>query len=317
MNESDRSRAEGHATARARRVATGILSGVLIASPMAASAQNDSELRAYAVEIILFRPSQQADLDERQWREAAQAAADATATTDEELVLDPDGSVTPEVDAAGASAPELEPFADGFGYLSEEGLPPVYRYEPPLPERFAALAPETRELSTLFDRLNRSSAYEPLLHERWMQLTYPRDVANPRPITVQREDLAIDGTVKLAVERRLHLELDLTLSQPGGVDYQLQQARVMTSGELHYVDHPAFGAVCRITPVELPDGYPDGMLEDLLQDARLYGADPDERLQSLPWPPPAPPATESMPDEMPEPAPDDDPSAPNDQTTTG
>ncbi|MEM9385802.1 MAG: CsiV family protein [Pseudomonadota bacterium] len=261
-----------------------------LALPLGSVAQTESQLRAYAVEIILFRPLQRSDLDERQWREAADATAAGDAAALDQLSA-------PLEDESAQSPSEPAPFADGFGYLSAEGLPPVYRYEAPLPERFADMAPDTRELSTLFDRLRRSSAYEPLLHERWMQLTYPRDVANPRPITLQRDDLSIDGTVKLAVERRLHLELSLTLSQAGSVNYELQQARVMTSGELHYVDHPAFGAVSRITPIELPEGYPDALLDDLLEDARLYGADPVRRMQSIPWPPPAPPPAEAMPNE--------------------
>ena len=276
-----------------------------LSHPAAAQAEDEGpDLRAYVLEIILFRPLNRSDLDERQWREAqaaAQAAAAAeaealkelerlegeTAIDDPSAMLMPPPEETPNVDRPPLA--ESEPFADGFGYLTDEVLPPVYRFEAPLPERFADMAEDTRELTTLFDRLRRSSAYEPLLHERWLQVTYPRDVANTRPLALEREDLAVTGTVKLAVERRLHLELDLTFSQPDMVDYRLQQTRVMTSGELHYIDHPAFGAVCRVTPAELPEGYPDALLADLLQDARLYAADPERRLQSLPWPEPPPP----------------------------
>jgi hypothetical protein len=36
--------------------------------------------------------------------------------------------------------------------------------------------------------------------------------------------------------------------------YRLMTTRRVTSGELHYFDHPAFGVLMRITPVPVQDG---------------------------------------------------------------
>ena len=76
------------------------------------------------------------------------------------------------------------------------------------------------------------------------------------------------GTIRLSLTRYLHVKLDLSYvdgqaaqavgapSQAGLTElplptrYHLSAERRISSGELHYFDHPAFGVLIKITPVK-------------------------------------------------------------------
>ncbi len=113
--------------------------------------------------------------------------------------------------------------------------------------------------------LAKSSAYRPLLHTAWRQAVSK----SRRPILLPENKSSVSGasvtgTVTVTKGRYLHLNLDLTLSTVAdtsyiGKDYRfgseatqikLQQSRRMRSSKLHYIDHPRFGVLAYITPVE-------------------------------------------------------------------
>jgi hypothetical protein len=108
--------------------------------------------------------------------------------------------------------------------------------------------PETAELSDPSDLLN-----EPLLKA---------STQGPFPSS---EQPAIDGIVRLSRSRFLHLALDLRYRRSDTRSegrlfsifdreteqeslYRLTQSRRVRSGELHYFDHPRFGAIVLLTP---------------------------------------------------------------------
>jgi len=185
----------------------------------------------------------------------------------------------------------------------------------PMPIAFEMLPDEEMQLNDDLKRLSRSRQFEPLLHVAWRQPTFDREHAQtillydgmtePAPeITTGKgtnrsnheEDTSVGppnprliGTVRLSVERYLHLAADLvyrvpviereavpvsdldlwddkpypTLTQHQGPAYQLKQwktirgfrleeSRRMRSKKIHYLDHPFFGVVVLVTPVELP-----------------------------------------------------------------
>jgi len=119
--------------------------------------------------------------------------------------------------------------------------------------------------------LARSAPYRPLAHLAWRQVVPGRQQAKPveLPGGQDNPDRAyVDGLVRVAVERYLHLDLDLRLHLPANVtqatsleygvpDIRLKQQRRMRSKELHYFDHPRFGVVALITPYESPQATPE------------------------------------------------------------
>jgi hypothetical protein len=138
-------------------------------------------------------------------------------------------------------------------------------------------------LQAIADSLRRSSAYRPLLHWRWTQPGWERSQARSlhvqvpagsalpltqpgagaskvalQPLRGAAEPAAIagaglpllDGTVSLARARFLHLAVDLIYVDPQtGVPMQLKETRRMRSNELHYLDHPRFGVLVQVTPL--------------------------------------------------------------------
>lgn len=113
--------------------------------------------------------------------------------------------------------------------------------------------------------------------------------ATPGP-AVLTEEPRLEGTVALKLGRYLHLDTDLVYRLPrtdvaeaeiatassisldpaaglsAGADFPpealaeppmqaflMDESRRMRSGELHYLDHPLFGLVARVTPYELPE----------------------------------------------------------------
>lgn len=120
--------------------------------------------------------------------------------------------------------------------------------------------------------LDRSSRYRTLAYLAWRQPVYDRDNARPIELPAQPRSNAawVEGSVSVAVERYLHLNLDLQLHlpaasvmtgpagaedsglEPRAPQIRLTEQRRMRSKELHYFDNPRFGVIALITPVEQP-----------------------------------------------------------------
>jgi hypothetical protein len=119
-------------------------------------------------------------------------------------------------------------------------------------------------LSAQRNALARSAPYRPITHLAWRQVVPGRQRAQALelPGGEHNPDRAyVDGVVRVAVERYLHLDLDLRLHLPataaqatspeyGVPEIRLRQQRRMRSKELHYIDHPRFGVIALITPYE-------------------------------------------------------------------
>ncbi|HHJ15373.1 MAG TPA: hypothetical protein ENJ80_01610 [Gammaproteobacteria bacterium] len=114
--------------------------------------------------------------------------------------------------------------------------------------------------------LGRSSQYRPLAYFAWRQSVLDRNQAQPVDLsseTHKKNGAYVDGTVRVAVERYLHLYLDLKLHIPINneqlelmeydiPEFRLAEHRRMRSKEIHYFDHPRFGVIALITPYEKP-----------------------------------------------------------------
>ena len=151
----------------------------------------------------------------------------------------------------------------------------------PPPRAVVTWLPKSQfRLTAQRNALARSAPYRPIAHLAWRQAVPGRRQAKALelPGGQHNPDRAyVDGLVRVAVERYLHLDLDLrlhlpdsaiqvapqdnqavpedyqdqTASQDFGVpDIRLRQQRRMRSKELHYFDHPRFGVIALITPYE-------------------------------------------------------------------
>jgi hypothetical protein len=151
--------------------------------------------------------------------------------------------------------------------------------EGPLPEAepipLTWLGKDTHRLSAQRNALRVSAQYRPLAHVAWRQPVLDRRQAKSIQLPVDENTAAasyVDGSVRVAVERYLHLYLDLQLhtldsyNDPDLLEFEtpefrLKEHRRMRSKEVHYFDHPRFGVIALITPYEAPQEAPAAAVE--------------------------------------------------------
>ena len=182
----------------------------------------------------------------------------------------------------GSDAGEVWP-VDFSDWFEEEPVDNTDISEPldPPPRAVVTWLPKSQfRLTAQRNALARSAPYRPIAHLAWRQAVPGRRQAKALelPGGQRNPDRAyVDGLVRVAVERYLHLDLDLRLHLPdsaiqaapqdnqalpedyqdqaasqdfGVPDIRLRQQRRMRSKELHYFDHPRFGVIALITPYE-------------------------------------------------------------------
>lgn len=112
----------------------------------------------------------------------------------------------------------------------------------------------TEDFAKIAEALRADGRYRLMLHRRWVQTAEPKSNAPAVPLTSW--DRELDGRLHFYLSRFLHVELNL-LFQPltsaiGGdaaPSYVIREQRRVRSNDLHYFDHPRFGALVRVTPV--------------------------------------------------------------------
>lgn len=236
-----------------------LLAHLLAALPAAVTAQDmpeaaeDGTVRRYTVEVIIF----------------AYKELDSVGTE----------SFVPEPLAATDAVPAFGD-RDAAERVTEEAQAEL---------RYRVLASNELALQDTWRMLSRLQAYEPLMHFGWVQETLP-DVTMPS-LALERfgsPPERLQGTVSLNLSRFLHLGVDLSLAadepypasargvpdDAGGrpsagtefgddsalyapLRYELEETRIMKSGEIRYYDHPHFGVIARVTRVG-DDGAPAG-----------------------------------------------------------
>ena len=158
------------------------------------------------------------------------------------LQLDPEAST----ENIRVTPPELPPPQT---YPAPLELPDSGSATPPPPAGVLALTRAQYALDGIWLAMRRSAEYRPLAHFSW---TMPRDwsgKATPvRLSTLSETELPFSGLASLEEERFVHLTLDLRLpSEPGDEEmFRLNERRRLLLGEVHYFDHPRFGAIVRM-----------------------------------------------------------------------
>lgn len=136
------------------------------------------------------------------------------------------------------------------------------------------------ELTKEGKRIRDSRNFELLAHMAWIQPGYARENAIAFPLAeLAGPASGLHGDLTLHLSRYLHLQFDLAIDElpktpgeqsttpldalvafPGSwgnrderviaPEYRINEKRRMRSGELHYIDHPRFGVLTRISKVK-------------------------------------------------------------------
>jgi len=150
----------------------------------------------------------------------------------------------------------------------------------PIPETRAEENPvrftELKHLLPYFQKLSSDSRYEVLTRVAWTQPLYDKRDSVRVPLTLSPPDTAtaiqpyqfvdspVKGGIRIFENRLLFVDLDITdefltgvpdysagarSARPAGV-YQLREKRRVKLNEIHFFDHPFFGALIRVSRVE-------------------------------------------------------------------
>ena len=152
----------------------------------------------------------------------------------------------------------------------------------PLTESEAARQVQLHELE-LDDqarRIRQRKNYQLVAHVAWIQPGYAQADAIAFPLAeLAGAGSGLKGDITLYLSRYLHMQFDLSISEPGSLPaanpgaardlsspitvaaledqglaampvFRIDEKRRMRSGELHYIDHPNFAALARVTKVD-------------------------------------------------------------------
>jgi hypothetical protein len=124
----------------------------------------------------------------------------------------------------------------------------------------AALPPAVWQLNDLENRLRSSGTYVPVAHAAWSQTA--SSWGTRAGFSMQRLGISVPGlagTVFLERGQFLHLGVSVTYSMPNpppglgaapGTPFTINESRRVKFYERNYFDHPAFGVIALVTPVQ-------------------------------------------------------------------
>jgi len=138
------------------------------------------------------------------------------------------------------SAPTTELFEQ-----TETKIAPVKRY--------ASVQPGTKTMNSNYSRLSRADSYRPFYYESWRVQVKSNQVSLPIHISSGAQNL--EGWVKIQRGSLLHVVADLEYSpvhydEFEGLIYRIAEKRRVLLNEVHFLDHPYFGALVKVSPVE-------------------------------------------------------------------
>ncbi len=111
------------------------------------------------------------------------------------------------------------------------------------------LPAQESDLAETYRRLKQSRPYHPVLHQAWIQPALANRINAPYLVTNFHD---VEGIIRLQRGQYLYVIVDMEYRAPGGT-HRLREKRRVLLNETHYFDHPAFGVLVRVSPVERPD----------------------------------------------------------------
>lgn len=105
--------------------------------------------------------------------------------------------------------------------------------------------------------LENSGRHHVLAHLTWRQNVEAKSASKPVQITGAAGEL--DGALRFYLSRFLFVDINLNLREAGAAGsepgkeipvYRLNEHRRVKIAEVHYFDHPKFGALVRVAPVK-------------------------------------------------------------------
>ncbi len=116
------------------------------------------------------------------------------------------------------------------------------------PKRLADRAAYTAVNSSLtgsYAKLSRSQNYQPLLHVAWVQSVSAN--SHGRAVKISDPSGSIKGFFQLQRGSLIYMIADIEY-QSDSVIYRINEKRRFKLKDIHYLDHPKFGVLVRVSP---------------------------------------------------------------------
>ena len=118
--------------------------------------------------------------------------------------------------------------------------------------RYARASTGSKSMKGTYSRLKRSKDYRPFYYQSWRIPVSSGRVSLPIGVSGVNENL--NGWIKVQRGDLLHIIADLEYSPVSmgneRLIYSLKEKRRVLLNEVHYLDHPMFGAVVKVSPVK-------------------------------------------------------------------
>ena len=114
--------------------------------------------------------------------------------------------------------------------------------------------------------LEKDGRFRILAHRRWTQTMEAKSASLPVRIHAAnpKSPEELNGTLRIYLSRYLHMDINLVYQEeirdggfmgvatanPSKIGYRINEQRRIKGQETHYIDHPKFGALVRLTPVK-------------------------------------------------------------------
>lgn len=111
-------------------------------------------------------------------------------------------------------------------------------------------------LPVISELLEKDGRYRILASRHWQQTLEANPKPAVKPIRIASAAAGeLEGAVRFSLSRYLHLDVnmlfrDISTNLPQPVLYQIHEQRRIKSQETNYFDHPRFGVLVRVMPVE-------------------------------------------------------------------
>lgn len=128
------------------------------------------------------------------------------------------------------------------------------------PVPYARIKGQDKILHSSYAALSGNRLYQPLLHVSWLQLVSQNSISPA--VKLQSPDGRVNGFVRVQRGHLLHLLVDMEY-RPEQIDsvtnlpkqrpliFHLKEKRRMKYREIHYLDHPKFGIIATLKPVNV------------------------------------------------------------------
>lgn len=113
---------------------------------------------------------------------------------------------------------------------------------------FEKVSREDMSLLGSFANISVSQTYQPLMHVAWLQSVESNKLGTA--VQISNRGGTINGFFRIQRGNLVYMIADIEYSSDS-IIYRLNEKRRFKYNETHYLDHPKFGILARISPIEV------------------------------------------------------------------